>query len=57
LYLCSTGLLPLGLPPADEFWSAPPAKWTSQKLWAGENVSADHAMKDVRHVDVPLMKR
>jgi len=57
LYLCSAGLLPLGLPPTDEFWSSPPAKWTSQKLWAGENLSADHAMKDVRKVDLPPVKR
>jgi len=57
LYLCSAGLLPLGLPPTDEFWSSPPAKWTSQKLWTGENLSADHAMKDVRKVDLPPVKR
>ena len=25
LYLCSVGLLPLGLPASDDFWSAPPA--------------------------------
>ena len=57
LYLCAAGLLPLGLPPADEFWSAPPAKWTAQKLWSGENLPADHAIKDVRKADVPALKR
>ena len=57
LYLCSAGLLPLGLPPGDEFWSAPAERWTSQKLWAGENLPADHAIKDVRKVDVPTLKR
>jgi hypothetical protein len=57
LYLCAAGLLPLGLPPGDEFWSAPPAKWTSQKLWSGENLPADHAIKDVRKADVPVLKR
>ena len=57
LYLCSAGLLPLGLPPADEFWSAPPAKWTSQKLWSGENLPADHAMKDTAKVEVPTLNR
>ena len=57
LYLCAAGLLPLGLPPVDEFWSAPPAKWTAQKLWSGENLPADHAIKDVRKVDVPALKR
>lgn len=57
LYLCSFGLLPLGLPPTDEFWSAPPARWTSQKIWSGENLPADHAIKDVRDVEVPDLKR
>ena len=57
LYLCSAGLLPLGLPPMDEFWSAPPERWTAQKLWSCENLPADHAMKDVRKVDVPPLKR
>jgi len=57
LYLCAAGLLPLGLRPADEFWSAPAAKWTSQKLWLGENLPADHAISDVRKVEVPTLKR
>ncbi|HEV2694385.1 MAG TPA: DUF2264 domain-containing protein [Verrucomicrobiae bacterium] len=48
LYLCTAGLLPLGLPATDEFWSAPAARWTSQKLWAGENLTADHAISDLR---------
>ncbi len=55
LYLCSAGLLPLGLPPTDEFWSAPTARWTSQKLWMGENLPADHAMTDTRKVEVPSL--
>jgi len=57
LYLCAAGLLTLGLPPTDEFWSAPSAKWTSQKLWAGENLPADHAIGDTRKVEVPTLKR
>ena len=57
LYLCAAGLLPLGLPPADEFWSAPAAKWTSQKLWSGEDLPADHAIGDTRKVEVPTLKR
>ena len=57
LYLCTAGLLPLGLPAADEFWSAPAAPWTSQKIWAGENLPADHAMSEVRNVEVPTLKR
>lgn len=57
LYLCAAGLLPLGLPSADEFWSAPVAKWTQQKLWSGENLPADHYINDVRQVEVPVLKR
>jgi hypothetical protein len=44
LYLCSVGLLPLGLPREDAFWSGPPKKWTSQKVWSGEDLTADHAL-------------
>jgi hypothetical protein len=44
LYLCSVGLLPLGLPPSDEFWSAPPQPWTSVKAWSGEAFPIDHAL-------------
>jgi prepilin-type N-terminal cleavage/methylation domain-containing protein/prepilin-type processing-associated H-X9-DG protein len=57
LYLCSAGMLPLGLPPTDEFWSAPAERWTSQKLWSGENLPADHAIKDVKMVEVPALTR
>jgi hypothetical protein len=57
LYLCSCGLLPLGLPPADEFWSAPAAEWTQKKLWSGANLPADHALHDVKNVDVPTLNR
>ncbi len=51
LYLCSAVFLPLGLPPSDPFWSGPAARWTSQKLWTGEALSADHAMADVKSVE------
>lgn len=53
LYMCSTGLLPLGLPPDDPFWSGKPARWTSQCLWSGESVPADHAIKDVASIGIP----
>jgi hypothetical protein len=46
LYLCATALLPLGLPPADTFWSGPEMRWTSQRLWAGESLPPDHAIVD-----------
>jgi hypothetical protein len=44
LYLCSTALLPLGLPPDDPFWRDPPAAWTSVKAYAGDDLPADHAL-------------
>jgi hypothetical protein len=44
LYLCSAGLLPLGLAPEDPFWSAPPKDWTAKVLWAGGVAPIDHAI-------------
>ena len=44
LYLCAAGLLPLGLPPSDEFWSTPPADWTAKRAWAGADLPNDHAI-------------
>ncbi len=44
LYLCSVGLLPLGLPAADEFWAAPPQPWTSVRAWGGQAFPIDHAL-------------
>jgi len=44
LYLCTFAFLPLGLDPADEFWSSPSADWTPRKLWAGADAPADHAI-------------
>ncbi len=44
LYLCSVGLLPLGLPPTDPFWSAPAEPCTSARAWSGERFPIDHAL-------------
>jgi hypothetical protein len=44
LYLCSVALLPLGLGPADPFWSAPAEDWTARRLWRGEDAPADHSL-------------
>jgi hypothetical protein len=44
LYLCAVGLLPLGLPESDEFWSAPAEAWTSAKAWSGRAFPIDHAL-------------
>jgi len=44
LYHCAVGLLPLGLPVNDEFWTAPAVPWTSQRIYSGANVPGDHAL-------------
>jgi hypothetical protein len=44
LYLCTGGLLPLGLPPDDPFWRDAPAPWTSKRVYAGEDMPGDHAL-------------
>ena len=45
VYLCAAGLLPLGLPVSDPFWSAPYAEWTNLKAWNGVDVGRDSALK------------
>jgi hypothetical protein len=44
LYLCAVGLLPLGLPSSDAFWTAPGEPWTSVRAWSGEPFPIDHAL-------------
>jgi len=46
LYLCTAGMLPLGLPPDDPFWKKPETDWTSKKIWKGQDFKADHALSD-----------
>ena len=46
LYLCSAAWLPLGLPGTDAFWADAAKAWTGKKVWSGESIAADHAMKD-----------
>jgi hypothetical protein len=43
-YLCAVGLLPLGLPATDAFWTAPATPWTSKALWSGADLPPDHAL-------------
>ncbi len=45
LYLCTTVFLPLGLPADHPFWADPPAPWTAKRLWNGEDLPADHALR------------
>ena len=44
LYLCAMALLPLGLPPSDDFWSAAAQPWTSVLAWSGKPFPLDHAL-------------
>ncbi|SMD08950.1 DUF2264 domain-containing protein [Pedobacter nyackensis] len=46
LYLCTVGLLPLGLPANDPFWTSLAQDWTSRKVWKGIDLPADHAYKE-----------
>lgn len=46
LYLCLTGLVHLGLPADDPFWTAPAEPWTQKRIWAGQDIPADHAYRD-----------
>lgn len=45
VYLCSVGLLPLGLPASDPFWADPYTEWTNLRAWNGQRVKADHAIE------------
>jgi hypothetical protein len=44
LYLCATALLPLGLSPHDAFWTGAAEDWTQRRVWACEDLTADHAL-------------
>lgn len=44
LYLCTAGLVALGLPETDPFWSRPAADWTCRKAWSGIDLMTDHAL-------------
>jgi hypothetical protein len=43
-YLCAVGLLPLGLPASDPFWTAAAEAWTSKAIWSGADLPPDHAL-------------
>jgi hypothetical protein len=46
LYLCTVGMLPLGLPANDPFWTSPAEDWTSKKVWKGIEIPNDHAYSE-----------
>jgi hypothetical protein len=45
LYLCAAGFLPLGLPPDAPFWSDPASDWTAKRIWDGQDMPADRAVR------------
>lgn len=45
LYLCTTVFLPLGLSPDDQFWTAPYTDWSGKRVWSGNGIGRDHALK------------
>lgn len=44
LYLCTAGLLPLGLSADSDFWKSLPEDWTSKKIWGGKDLPNDSAL-------------
>ncbi|HUC85770.1 MAG TPA: DUF2264 domain-containing protein [Candidatus Acidoferrales bacterium] len=46
LYLCLCGLVQLGRPANDPFWTAAAEPWTQKKIWSGQDIPADHAYHD-----------
>ena len=44
LYLCTTGMLTLGLPSGHQFWTSPTSDWTARKAWGGIDIETDHAI-------------
>jgi hypothetical protein len=44
LYLCATGLLPLGLPAEAPFWADTARPWTARLAWSGQPFPIDHAL-------------
>lgn len=45
LYLCTGGLLPLGLPATHAFWTEPAQPWTAQRAWSGQAFPIDHSIR------------
>jgi hypothetical protein len=46
LYITLSGLLHLGLPADDPFWTAPPGEWTQKRIWSGKDIEHDTALGD-----------
>jgi hypothetical protein len=46
LYIALNGLLHLGLPADDPFWTAPPGEWTQKRIWSGQDIERDTPLGD-----------
>lgn len=44
LYMCTVGLVILGLPADSPFWTVPNEDWTEKKAWSGKEIPIDHAI-------------
>jgi hypothetical protein len=44
MYIASEGLLALGLPATDSFWTAPAQDWTQKRAFAGQRFAKDYAV-------------
>lgn len=42
MYIASESLIALGLPPGDDYWTAPALPWTSRKAFAGQKFPKDY---------------
>ena len=48
-YLCTVGMIQLGLPANDPFWTDPPSSWTQKRIWAGDaEVPIDHSLDEMQ---------
>ncbi|MBY0240818.1 MAG: DUF2264 domain-containing protein [Burkholderiaceae bacterium] len=45
MYIASAGLLALGLPENDSYWTTPALDWTQKKAFAGQRFPKDYAVK------------
>jgi hypothetical protein len=42
MYIASAGLLALGLPETDSYWTAPAQDWTQKKAFSGRRFPKDY---------------
>lgn len=45
-YMCMAAFMALGLHADAPFWSEPYQEWSNKKAWKGQDIGADHALRD-----------